>query len=300
LTVSAQSGPLVIYGQNTAPAGGVPDYNQDVGPSAIALGLMALDPRYGYKGDLVSGSQETMGWYQAVDYMVVDQIPSTAAVANLAAAQATTAGTPMTLVAATGAGITVTTAVSTMQPAGTTVPIGGHYIDGPTSLVEFGPSGAVGAYDPRTMLSRALSVTATGGTGGAVILRGLDVYGVPVTGAKGFKVLLSATPAVSSAGTYSIGTADIFEFPIAVYANYFLQQADTYWIGAFISAVTGFVGASVTTPATATSGSVRGTYAVQSASNGTNRLQMLVNVMPQNAGAAYGIASWFGVPNYAA
>lgn len=311
MTISAQPGPLIIYGQNLAQGGSnaSPDYNQDAGPSAVAGGFMKLDPRYGYRAPLAAGTLAAVGFFQNPPVLVVDQVPSTAATANLAALANVTSGTAMTLVAATGAGITVSTTALTLPASGVTTPVGTRFIDGAPGVITFSPNPSIVTYDPRTMLSRCLSITGVAsGTGGAFLCRGADSFGFPVTeqitvgagavtanGQKGFKALYSVTPLFTDAHTYSVGTADIFEFPMQVLS---FAAVGVTWNNGYIVANTGLVTASVTTPATATSGSVRGTYAVQSASDGTKRLQMEVQVPAQSIGAANGVASLFGVVNY--
>jgi hypothetical protein len=306
------AGPLIVYGQNPSQAGTAyqSDYNPDLGPSAFYGGIMLLDPRYGYRAALQAGSLAAVGFYQSATYQMIDAVPSTLAVANIGAAAATVSGTPMTLVSATGAGITVSTAAMTIPQSGITLPIGARFIDGAPGVIAFGQQSTVAAVDPRTMISRAVSITANAGaTGGAFTVRGFDVFGFPMTetitavaastvnGKKGFKSVTSVTPGVTDAGhTYSVGTSDVYEFPMQV--TQFSQLAIT-WANADITANTGFVVADVTTPATAVTGSVRGTYATQSASNGANRLQVSVDPAAYNIGSTTGPASLFGVVNFA-
>ena len=97
---------LVVFGQ--APGQGVASgtYNNAVGPMATYAGQGLLDVRASYQ----PGQADTSIVYQWVDggsYPVVDQIPSAISAVNIAAAQTPTAGTPLTLVSTTGAGITV-------------------------------------------------------------------------------------------------------------------------------------------------------------------------------------------------
>jgi hypothetical protein len=315
MAVSSAAGPLIVYGQSPAQAGTnyQPDYNSDTGPSAFALGTVLLDPRYGYRNNLtrtsaVAGGQAAVGFFIGCDILVIDQVPATASATNIvASANATTAA--LTLVTSTAAGITVSSSAVTLPQSGTTLAAGTVFIDSAPAMINFGTSGAVGVIDPRTMIGRAVSVTvASSGTATSATVRGYDVYGFAVTeiialtagqannGAKGFKAISSVTlNAADSSHAYSVGTQDVFEFPIAAY---FFNQTTIVWNNAQITANTGFT-AAVTTTATGSTGSVRGTYAVQSASDGTKRLQVTVSPSPVNIASATGTASLFGVQQYA-
>lgn len=311
MAVSGMTGPLVVFGQNPAQAGTnyQPDNNGDQGPSAFFGGIMTLDPRYGYRAALQSGTLAAIGFFQTSEHLVVDQVPSTAAVANVATAFAAVANLPLVLVTVTGAGVTVSTAPLTIPQSGITLPAGTRFLDGPPGQIFFGQNGAVAVVDPRTMLSRVVSITSSSGaTGTTFTVRGIDVFGFAVTevitqvagttvfGRKGFKAVLSVTPATTDAAhTYSVGTGDVFEFPLMTTA---FSQTQITWNNGDIAANTGFLAADTTSPATGTTGSVRGTYAVQSASDGTKRLQVSIAPPPQNMGAVNGAASLFGVVQF--
>lgn len=132
-------------------------------------------------------------------------------------------------------------------------------------------------FDPTQGIARAVSITANAGaTGQVVTVRGYDVHGQSMTenitavaastvnGKKAFKYILSVTPATTDAGhTLSVGTTDIMG--INFRADYW-EYMDVFVAGAFVSVSTGWVVADVNT-ATATTGDVRGTYALQTASN---------------------------------
>jgi hypothetical protein len=66
-----------------------------------------------------------------------------------------------------------------------------------------------------------------------------------------------------------VGTADIFGIGL-LSTNW--GCIDVTWNNQSITANTGYTVADQTSPATSTTGDVRGTYAVQSASDGTKRL----------------------------
>jgi hypothetical protein len=297
MTASAQPGPLSITGQNPSIVGPTPyvggpaalvDSNPDLAPSLFYGGFGLRDPRYLPRigaGALLAGGypNQDCGWYWSQGGAVVcDQVPSIAAVANIAAAQNVVSGVPMALVGASGAGITLTTAAQTILPTGNVVPAGTLAIDGVPGYVGGGTSGGFQFMDPTTSLARAVSVTSTGGTGGVVIVHGYDVYGVPmsesitsvtgttVDGKKAFKFVTSAVPQFTDATNYSIGTADVFGLNLRADKWAYVRAV---WNDTLETANTGFVAAD-TTAATALTGDVRGTYA--QTSDGAKALQLFV------------------------
>jgi hypothetical protein len=185
---------------------------------------------------------------------------------------------------------------------------------GGASAVWWYYDGAIALFDPHCAVTRALSVT-SGGTiasGYTVTITGFDIYGVPMTetiavptsattinGKKAFKYVASATLNKSGAGTpgstISIGTTDILGINLKAelweYMNVFAN-------GAFVSTSTGWT-AGVTTTATATTGDVRGTYALQSGatSDGIRRVAMFTSLPARQALAANydNYVSLFGV-----
>lgn len=310
MTLSAGQGPSIEYGQNppVAPGGPPSDYNSDYGPGADAMGRGLLDPRFGYKiGGAGNGSAAAYFFSPGINYVTVSQVPSLAAVNNIAAAANPASGTALTLVSATGAGITKMTAALFLPPSGNTVPAI-LAIDGLPGFTAFGQSKALSVFDPTTMLARAVSLTGVAsGSGGAVTVRGYDVYGQAMTetitmtsgatttnGKKAFKFIASVTPGFTDTHTISAGTADIYGFPL---------KANTY---GYVSATfnnapvtaPAFVAADTTTPATAITGDVRGT--MTSTSDGTKRLQIMQGVSVGDlATLAAGVyTGYFGVTNY--
>ena len=294
------SGPLVVASSD-----------QDVGPSVAYGGaFMLLDPRVGYQAGGAAGSPPVVGW-GSVEYMTVKQAPSTAATNNIVNAQTGTANTGLTLVSASGAGITVGVSV-----AGKTV----LAIDGAQVPIGYGRPAAVASYDPRLMIARALRyVSGTAGdTTQTLTTRGFDVYNqpmsevitlngtTPVSGKKAFKYILSITPSANT-GAISVGTLDIFGLPLLAAGTSVaiaFPPITIYWAGVNITAVVGFTIADATSPATGTTGDVRGTYAVQSASDGTKELYISQYVMPWNIGPTAGLPpatayqGLFGVPQF--
>lgn len=253
-----------------------------------------------------------VGWYGGAEPVVANFAPSVAATANIAALANVVSGTAMTLRAATGAGITVLSASAPafFMPSGRSL-TAGAVIEGLPSLNVFGSGGnsQTGFYSRSTYVGRCVSITGVAsGTGGAFLVRGYDVYGYPLTeqitagagvntvnGVKAFKAITSVTPQFTDAHNYSVGTADIFGFGIAAP---FFSDVSIFWASAAITAATGFVAADATT-ATATTGDVRGTYAVQSASDGTRRLYIAVRPT-LSAMVTNPTTGLFGVANYSA
>jgi hypothetical protein len=184
---------------------------------------------------------------------------------------------------------------------------------GAASTIPFGTAGTIQAFNPGDMISRAVSITST--TSQVVqtfTVNSLDVFGYPVTelittvgtgatttlGKKAHKYILSVTPSVTDGtGSYSVGTQDIIGFPIRS-DNW--QAAADYDISlmfnnAAIAANTGYLAAVLTTPTNAT-GDVRGTYALQTPSNGTLRLIATQTPLVANLGSAIGLS---GQPQFA-
>jgi hypothetical protein len=85
--------------------------------------------------------------------------------------------------------------------------------------------------------------------------------GLTTTTTKAIRYVRSVTAAGNTTSGVSIGTTDTFGFPYKV-ANF--GDVIINWNNALITASTGWTAAVTTSPATATTGDVRGTYAVQS------------------------------------
>lgn len=304
------SGPFVVGPSNstTSPANvSVMPLGPDTGPSAFFQGINLIDPRFGYRagGGTENNALLSVAAASNGSYLVLDQAPSTKAVNNIAIAAAATSGTALTLVASSGAGITVTTAATFIQQTGNTVPSGALAIDGVPTLVFFGQNKSTAVADPTKNIARCVSLTASSGAvGGPFLVSGFDLYGYAQTekitvasspsgatttnGKKAFKFVRSVTPQVTDTFSYSVGTADVFGFPLAC-AQF--PYATVGWAGALVASSTGFV-AAVSTAASNTTGDVRGTYAVQSASNGTITMQIYQTVTPANITSMTGM---FGV-----
>ena len=163
-------------------------------------------------------------------------------------------------------------------------------------------------WNPQALVARAVSIVPVSGTSTAAVIftvSGYDIYGVPMSeaitvpistttatttnGKKAFKYSASVTPNVTNAITYSVGTTDIYGLPIR--SDNFGDLAINY-NATGITANTGYVAAVTTSPATTTTGDVRGTYALQSAADASKRLVVRQFVTPANMGSITGL---FGV-----
>jgi hypothetical protein len=172
-------------------------------------------------------------------------------------------------------------------------------------------AGGVACYDPTQGLARCVSITgAASNAGSTFTVKGYDIYNQPMTeaitvgagvttavnGKKAWKSIVSVTPNSTDAHNYSVDTTDIFG--LAVRSD-FWEYMNVYYNGAFVSVSTGWTVVDTTTPATTTTGDVRGTYAVQSASNGTKRLAAFTSLPIYNAIGANNLntVTLFGVTN---
>lgn len=175
-------------------------------------------------------------------------------------------------------------------------PIGGANLWGSGLLpiaTQFGPANASATavsktilagmqriHNPREMLARCLSVTASTATGGTttVLCTGYDVWGQQMTelltasgtttiyGKKGFKYLSTAVSQATGIANYTLGIGDVFSFPLRS------DEVDQTLIKAGGTTMTNAVGytAGVVTAATNTTGDVRGTIQVSALGGGTS------------------------------
>lgn len=291
MTISALTGPVVTFPEN--PYGtGEANQNPESGPSLFAHAVAVLDLRQQYT--YIPGQnfgKQTSGWLSDL-CQTIDQVPTTATANNIATAQTATAGTAMTLVAANTTGVTVG-AVVTSATTGLRV-TGLLALDGAATTVAFGSARTVQIWDPTSLLARNVKITSNADdTSGTYTVRGYDIYGFPMSetitgangtsgttaataGAKAFKYVTSVTPAgtVNSTGA-TVGTGDVIGLPLR--ADRWSELLMTFG-NTSITASTGFT-AAVTSAASATTGDTRGTYSLQTSSNGV--LRFTVKQMPQ-------------------
>jgi len=132
---------------------------------------------------------------------------------------------------------------------------------------------------------RNVIIDAAGAATAVLTITGTDVYGIPmseaitlngttaVSGKKAFKTI-TRVAASAAATDFFVGTGDVFGLPIrADSRNYVL----TAWGGAFVTTGT-FTAAVTTSPATTTTGDVRGTFAPADAADASKRLTLYVFV----------------------
>ncbi len=295
MTLETKAGPIGQWGQQPpiAPGFAPPDYNPDGNAPNLGLGWGLLDVRYGIKlGGSGGGSLVMTGFAPGANYCVIDQIPSAVLTNNIAAGSNAVAGTALALVAAAGAGITILAAALFIPQTGLTVPAGTLVIDVAPANLTFGQNANVGVWDPTKAIARAVSITGDGASGGATFtVAGFDLYGQPQTetivvgaaatqnGKKGWKFISSVTATTSDAHNYSVGTSDIYEFPLRADSYGYLDGA----YGNIPITTPNFVAADTTSPATAATGSVRGTMNLgASPSDGVKRITMMQGVPPAN------------------
>jgi len=137
--------------------------------------------------------------------------------------------------------------------------------------------------------ARAVSIVSSnaGDTTQVATVTGTDAYGLSmseaitfngtttVNGKKAFKTITQVAVSAALTGNGSVGSTDIFGLPIRANSrNYVL----TAWNSAFVTTGT-FTAAVATTPATTTTGDVRGTFTPADAADATKRLTLWVYVL---------------------
>lgn len=301
MTISAFDGPIGTF--PGAPLSGMPaNTNPDTGPSFFNHGSMLLDPRgpFTYVPGNPSG-KAVIGWLTG-HCETINEVPSTITANNIAATQAATANTALTLASANTTGITVSTSIKRSDTGATVT--GLLAIDSAMTTIKYGPSGTMQVWSPATAIARNVRITSNGADQtGSFLVVGFDMYGFPMTeaitgtagtpvttsiasGKKAFKYVQSITPSgtVNSTGL-TVGTGDVIGLPLR--ADYFAYVTITY----NDTNQTGSAGftAALSTTSTTTSADVRGTYALPTASDGTKRLQVFISPSAANIGTGTGI-----------
>jgi hypothetical protein len=288
---STISGPLIVYGNEATPPGTTPprsaNQNPDAGPSMFYAGTSILDPRpaYTFYPGQTPDSPTVLGWLSA-DIMAVDFAPLAAATANIAALQGNTINVPLTLATVSAGDITVG---DTFRNYATGATVTALRIGPKPAAVSAGYSSYADIWNPATVASRAVSITSGTTTlaGITYTVVGYDVYGQPqteaitgpgagltVVGKKTWKWIASVTPSATNAATVSVGTADVFGFPIKVDSYPYVT---VYWNNVQQLTAT-ITPADATSPATTITGDVRGTFTPGSASNGIIRMVAFVTL----------------------
>lgn len=168
-----------------------------------------------------------------------------------------------------------------------------------------------GNWSSQALLGRAVSVTAaSGATYTTASVNGYDIYGYPMTenititagstvnGKKAFKYIKSVVLSGGTADTthaYSVGTADVFGFPVRsdTFGDIIVNNASSLVATTLITAATNYLPSDRTTPS-ATTADVRGTFAATS-SSGANKL--IVRQSPQAYMVPY-TTGLFGLTQY--
>lgn len=199
--------------------------------------------------------------------------------------------------------------------SGSAITITASFANGVTALSvpQNGQSPTIYLWNPQALLGRAVTVTgASGATDSTFTVRGYDIYGYPMTenisgtvgattGKKAFKFIKSVTPATtSSGGNYSVGTSDVIGLPLRAdsFGELVVNAGASKTATTLVTAAAGFV-ASDQTFATATTGDVRGTYALQTASStGANRYVIRQTPQPYNVGSIAGLVGTTQFANF--
>jgi hypothetical protein len=172
---------------------------------------------------------------------------------------------------------------------------------------------SIAMWNPQALTSRVLQVTAAAGaTATTATISGYDIYGYPMVeaitivaggtaqGKKAWKYVRSVVlNAADATHAYSVDTLDVYGLPLRAdsFGETLINYASASATAApLVTAVAGFT-PSDRTPATSTTGDVRGTYALQSAATtNTSLLQIRQNLVPANVATAFGM---FGTTQFA-
>ena len=333
MTASATPGPSIIFGQRNPPGYGGSN-NPDIAPSAVWGGWITVDPRVGYN-QTRTGIMGWFGSSNRICLVdAVPAAPSNTNIATGIALAAPGAITLVTTSAA-GVNIVAssttnplgngTTVWGNVTSGGVLIPAGTLCLDAVPTYLSAGlaqPNSSSGytkvtCYNPATMLSRTVTVASTSGADtGVVTLTGWDVYGNPQheaitisagsvqAGKKAWKFIASA--ALSGAGAAlngSIGTGltttGAFGIPLFVaewpYLTVYVGSGGTGTAPTLITSATGWTIADTTSPATATTGDPRGTYAMQTAPASNVRLTMFADIQASQIMSATPTVGLFGV-----
>lgn len=154
---------------------------------------------------------------------------------------------------------------------------------------------------------RSVTITAAGANSATYKVSGFDVYGQPmsqnlaaptsstVATLKAFKTITSVTNLNTTAGTnnLTVGFSDVFGLPLVMSDFAYIQSVK--WAQTLADNAGTPVIADATSPATAATGDVRGTFAPTSASNGVRRLVMTIGLTAIAAGPNATRVGAFGV-----
>lgn len=217
--------------------------------------------------NITSDNNGGIGVGPTTGHYIFDVVPAAVSAVSIAAAQTTAGAANLTLAAAGTGGTT-----SVTRSDGTTV----LQLDTP----------------------RTISLTSAGNVSAQTFLvSGFDVYGQPmselitgpnattVNGKKAFYQVASIVTSAAVATATSAGTSNILGLPFLVTTVGYVGSVS--WNSALGDDTGTFVAPDTTSPATTTTGDVRGTYLPSTATDGTKRLVLQIlfakNQIDQNA-----------------
>jgi hypothetical protein len=295
--------------QRTAPGSAQPPF---IGPSFDAVGAGIQDARLPWNSGGSANVPQVIGWMDS--HPMLDLVPAAHGTTNVAAAQVPVAATPLTLVSSSGSGVVISTAAQLMMPSLVTIPSGSLFIGAQPTYQQFGnvgtPPQQTWAYDAGTMLGRGLIFTSVGDDHlASVAIVGWDIYGYlthqtvtlsnasTASSTKTFIAIQSITPAGTLSGSnLSVGVTDLFGLPF--YGASSQSSIWGFWNNLIIQGTGTYVAGVTTSPATATTGDVRGTWTPGSASDGTKRLTLWQHPSLSRMVAAGVNVGMFGVAQF--
>lgn len=286
MTQTALSGPGIFFGQESPG----PDNNEARGPSVFDQAWMLMDPQAPYA---YAGGNSWWGWMSGGEYVVADYIPGTASASAVAGAQTSTGA--LVLATASAAPINISASVVNINTGlNVTGLLAVDSLSGQAQLM--GLSGFGKVWNVANGCGRNISIT-TGATSGTsvVTVAGFDYRGVPMTeaitasasgsltvGAKAFKFIQSVTPATAVNGM-SAGIGTLVGLPLRCDQFAYLTVNNNNTAG-----TSGNFTAAVTSSATATTGDVRGTYALGTIT-ATSRVIIFERISPININTLAGL-----------
>lgn len=211
----------------------------------------------------------------ASPYYTYTVVPPTLALAGLGALQAPVTGAAFTLTS-TGA---VTIGGISYIDLGVARQITASGTDGGVQSVSMTIRGLeeMVLLDGTLSAGKAMTQTINGPTGTAAV----------AATTKTFRYVRDVTVAASTSGSVSIGYNDTLGFP---YKVPYVGAVQINYDGTVITSSAGFTAPVTTSPATAFTGDVRGTYALQSAANGIKRFVATIwQIDPNTTTAIYGV-----------
>lgn len=267
----------------------------------VATGALAID--LGIETPTVTSASKTVtvansSIYRVGQPIIITQVGNAAGTAHLFTyVTGTPTATTITIADAPAASNSTTCRIASGLPGWANIN-GATPAIRPTFYAPYVAGGAALVFDPTQALERGVSIVGTvAATGGSFTIKGADIYGQTqsevvslVSGAstvksvKTYKIINSITPSFAdSTHTYSVITQDLFGFPLR---NDFWECLDIYFAGSFQTSSAGWTKGDQTSPATTSTGDPRGTYSLQTSSQGIDRLVIYQTLPFQNIGRA--------------